>query len=504
MPCADQNATPGADRGQADFEVEAPPNRLARLFAVSYRGLLAELLREHITPGRRVLELGCGAGDVLARLNPGLGVGVDYRPAQIVRARRRHPGIEFREGWIETFEDEREFDFILCSDTLGLLHDIQPVLEHVRRLAGTETRLVLTFHNFVWAPILRLAEWLRLKSVQPELNWLGGEDVLNLLYLSGYETEAIESHLLMPIRIPGVSAAINSLVRVVPGLSALALVHVVVARPKSSAPGAARSVSVVIPCRNERENIEPAIRRMPQFGSRQEIIFVDGASTDGTYEKIQEVIRANPDQNIRLVPQVPDHDYTAAAADGPPRVQMMLPAGKGDAVRKGFAAAAGDILMILDADLTVAPEDLPRFYRAVIDGKGDLVIGSRLVYPVQDQAMRFLNLVGNKVFSWVFTWLLSQRIKDTLCGTKVLTQSAYRRILSHRGHFGDFDPFGDFDLLFGAAHAGLRITEIPVRYHARTSGETKVRPIHHGLMLLRMAVIGLVRIKLARWIPSPG
>jgi glycosyltransferase involved in cell wall biosynthesis len=231
----------------------------------------------------------------------------------------------------------------------------------------------------------------------------------------------------------------------------------------------------VIPCRNEKGNIEAAIQRLPNFGNHQEIIFVDGHSTDGTVEEIQRVIDTYRDRTIRFLAQ-----------DGQ---------GKGDAVRKGFAAATGDILMILDADLTVPPEDLPKFYDAIVCGKGEFINGCRLVYPMEGQAMRFLNLLGNKFFSVAFSWLLNQPLKDTLCGTKVMFREDYLKLAANRHYFGDFDPFGDFDLILGASKLNLKILEVPIRYRDRTYGSTKISRFQHGWLLLKMTFFAFCKLK---------
>ena len=235
------------------------------------------------------------------------------------------------------------------------------------------------------------------------------------------------------------------------------------------------SVSIIIPCRNERGNIEQAVKRLPHFGAHQEIIFVDGHSTDGTLEEIKRVIAHYADHDIKLLEQ--EHS------------------GKGDAVRKGFQEASGDVLMILDADLTVPPEELPVFYDVIASGLGDYVQGTRLVYPMDPGAMRFFNKLGNVAFSQLFTHLLGQPIKDTLCGTKVLWRRDYERICAGRAFFGDFDPFGDFDLIFGAAKLNLKIVEVPVRYRERVYGETNISRWKHGLLLLKMSGVAARKLR---------
>ncbi len=258
-------------------------------------------------------------------------------------------------------------------------------------------------------------------------------------------------------------------------INKLCLVNYIVARPIDEIPITEKSVSVIIPCKNEKGNIENAIKRLPDLGSHMEIIFVDGHSTDGTPDEIERVMRAYPAKDITFLVQ-----------EG---------TGKGDAVRKGFEQAQGDILLILDADLTVPPEEMPKFYNAIASGKGEFINGSRLVYPMENEAMRFLNILGNKFFGLAFSWLLSQRIKDTLCGTKVIGCENYRAIAANRHYFGDFDPFGDFDLLFGASKLNLRIVEIPIRYRARQYGETQISRFRHGILLMKMCFFAIRKLK---------
>ena len=441
-----------------------------------YYRSLADFCRFVIPPGSRVLEIGCGTGDLLAALAPARGVGIDVSPNMVERAARKHPDLEFRVGDAEDLELDETFDYVVLSDVVGLLFDIQRAFEELHKVVDAHTRVVITYHNFLWEPILNLGEALRLKMKVPHQNWLSAEDIDNLLYLTGFETVNKGYRLLIPKWIPLVSNLVNRYIARLPGLRRLCLSQVLVARPLQPADAPVPSCSVIVPCRNEKGNVEQAVIRTPDMGSHTELVFVEGGSQDGTAAEIERVIAAYPDRDIKLVLQ----------GDG---------VGKGDAVRRGFASASGDVLMILDADLTVVPEDLPRFFEALVEGKGEFINGTRLVYPMERRAMRLLNLIGNKLFSLAFTYLLEQRIRDTLCGTKVLYASDYARIANGRSYFGDFDPFGDFDLLFGAAKPRLRITEVPVRYRERRYGSTQIQRFRHGWLLLKMTVMAMRKIK---------
>ncbi len=428
-----------------------------------------------IPEGLRVLEIGSGLGTLLAAVKPFRGVGIDLSPEMVKEATRRHPTLEFRVGDAETLDLDENFDVIILADAVGYLLDVDAALKRLRHACTPQTRIIVSYYNYLWEPILRFSEKLGLKMPQPEQSWLSPADIANLLHLSDFDVVKVERRLLLPKRIPVLSAFFNNVLAHLPGFRALCLSHYVVARPRLRRPERPYSTTIVVPCRNERGNIDAALRRIPRFGGRQEIIFVDGHSSDGTPEEIRRVMAFYPGKNIKLLMQ-----------DGK---------GKGDAVRKGFEEATGDVLMILDADLTVPPESLPKFYEAIASGKGEFINGCRLVYPMEAQAMRLLNLMGNKFFGLAFSWLLNQRIKDTLCGTKVLFRRDYQHLAANRQYFGEFDPFGDFDLLFGASKLNLHIIEIPIRYHARSYGSSNIQRFAHGWLLLKMTVYGFFRLK---------
>jgi ubiquinone/menaquinone biosynthesis C-methylase UbiE len=441
-----------------------------------YYGDQARYYRFLVPEGRSALELGCGTGDLLHALKPRRGVGIDFSGEMIKRARERYPDLEFREADVETLENWGEtFDVLILADVVGHLQDIEDTFRSLRSFCHSETRVIVSYYSFLWEPVLKLGERLGQKMPQQHQNWLSTEDIGNLLRLAGYEEIKTEYRLLIPMRIPGFSDFINRFLAPLPGIRRLCLCRYIVARPSDLRERKTFSTTVLIPCRNERGNVEAAVTRLPSFGEHQEIIFVEGGSTDGTREEIQTMMQKYPEKDIKL-----------AVQEG---------RGKGDAVRSGFSFAKGDILMILDGDLTVPPEDLPKFYRALADDVGEFINGCRLVYPMDKQAMRILNLLGNRFFSFMFTWILNQRFKDTLCGTKALFRKDYEKIQANRDYFGDFDPFGDFDLIFGASKLNLKVAEVPIRYRERTYGSTNISRFRHGWLLLRMTMFAYLKIK---------
>jgi SAM-dependent methyltransferase len=424
----------------------------------------------YVPSDARVLEIGSGNGDLLAALKPSYGLGIDISGQMVRLAASKYPHLNFREMSAEQLDlPGEQFDFIVLSDLVSYLYDIHLVLERLRKACHSRMRLVIHWYSKLWQPVLVLAEKIGLKHPQPLLNWTTVEDIQNLLHLAGFEEIHRRGHILLPKQVPLLTTFANRYVAHVPGFRWMCLTNWMVARPiglqqLDSIP----RVSVICPCRNEAGNIEQLVRRLPSMGSHTELVFVEGHSKDKTLEECRRVA------------------VTVARKDISTFVQVQKGEGKGDAVRLGFSKATGDILMILDADLSVAPENLPQFYHALVSGKGELINGSRLVYAKDPQAMRFLNLLGNKFFALLLSYLLGQPVKDTLCGTKVLHRSGYEGIAKSRAYFGDFDPFGDFDLLFGATKQNLKIVEIPVRYRQRTYGTTNISRFIHGWFLLKM------------------
>ncbi|MBI2075594.1 MAG: glycosyltransferase [Candidatus Harrisonbacteria bacterium] len=419
------------------FDDVAPKREAWQARHSYYHGAIRKTAQFFIPKGSAVLDVGSGTGDLLASVAPKRGVGVDVSPKMTALAAKRHPTLTFFTMDAEHLTLSEPFDHIICSDLVSYLPDVQRAFMEIKKVAHDRTKILITYTNFLWEPLLRFAEFMHLKMSSPAQNWLSAGDLENLLHLAGFEVVKRGEEMLLPVYIPLVSYVVNRFIARLPLIRRLCILRYAIAKPRQAAMRE-YTTSVIIPARNEKGNIEAAVLRTPQLGRHMEIIFVEGGSKDGTREEIQRVIAAHKEKDITLLIQ-----------DGK---------GKGNAMRKGFAAAKGDVLFILDADLTVPPEDLPKFYSAIASGAGEFINGSRLVYQMERQAMQTLNHIA-------------------------------------RAFFGDFDPFGDFDLLFGAAKLGLKIIDLPIRYAARTYGSTNISRWKHGWLLLKMTAFSLLKMK---------
>lgn len=429
-----------------------------------------------------MLEIGCGNGDLLAKVAGSRKTGIDFSEAYIAWAKEKHQGsgIEFLVMDANAMQLQGTYDLVVISNLIGMVDDIERVFTEVKKVCHPNTKVIVQYYNSLWEPVIRFAELTGLKKKTPVQNWLNSRDINNLLYISGFDVYRNSKRMIFPFFIPLLSTLLNRYLAKFPFFRFFALNIYSFAKPlpntNEKSYNTQYSTTVVIPARNESGNIENAILRLPKFGKEVEIIFIEGNSSDDTWETIQTIQKKY-------------------AATHNIRIGQQKGKGKGDAVREGYAMATGDILMILDADLTVPPEDLPKFYDAIASGKGDFINGTRLVYPMEKEAMRFLNYLGNHFFSWAFTWLLDQRFKDTLCGTKVMFRKDYNKLIKNRRYFGEFDPFGDFDLLFGAHKLNLKIVEVPIRYKERTYGSTNISRFKHGVILLRMCLFASRKCK---------
>jgi SAM-dependent methyltransferase len=442
-----------------------------------------KFLREIIPEKSNILELGCGNGQLLASLKPNYGLGVDFSKKLVKEAKKKYHKLNFIEADIEklskTIGSATKFDFVIICDTIGYLEDITDTLDSLHCFFNEDTRLIVSYYSPLWSPFLNLATLLKLKMVNINSTLLGTSDIYNFLDNSHYQTVRIERKILIPFSLFGIERLINRFIAPLPLFSNICLRHYNISRSLKVINNKKKSASVIIPCKNERGNIASAIRRLPKFTDNIEVIFVEGNSSDGTWEEINKVIKVNNKTNKK---------FNIKAYKQPAK-------GKADAVFHAFDNATNDILIILDGDLTVAPESLKKFWNKISSGEAEYINGSRLIYPMDNNAMRFLNYIANKIFSILFTWLLGQRFTDTLCGTKVISKKNYLRAKKKNNDLGNFDPFGDFFLIFAASRLCLKINEVPIRYKARIYGETQISRFSHGMLLVKMLVFAFLKIK---------
>ncbi len=429
-----------------------------------YHDSLAEFVRGVGPPDGNVLEVGAGTGDLLASVPAAHAVGLNLSKRLNELASAKHPLLDLRTFEIDhiSLPDGFTADHVVMVNMLDHVHDIWELVESLQPHLGEHSLLLLTTTNPLWAPVMRLGGRLGWRVPDSPRNYLTSRDIASVLALQGIDV--VESGFLLPApkRVPVVADLLNLIVPDVPVLRYASSVQYLAARVRCVR--RPLSVSVVIPCHNEEGNIAECIARTPDFGRSTEVVVVDDGSRDETRAVVRSVMQRDP--RVRLVAYDTNH-------------------GKANAVRAGFDAATGDVLMILDADMTVAPEDLPKFLKPLQDGTADFVNGTRLVYPMAGQAMPLANFLGNKAFCFLTSWALRQRVSDTLCGTKALFRADYEKL-----PIVGKDRWGDFDLLFGAARSRLRILEIPVHYGDRKSGDSKMNVRRDGWLFLKACLAG--------------
>lgn len=451
----------------AFFEPMAENWELYRERNAYFHGTQRALFRTYVPSGLAVLELGCTTGDLLATLQPGRGVGVDLARRMVEKACHKYPNLEFVEADATFFDTPERFDCIVVNNLLEYIDDIQSLLLNCNRLLKPRGRLLISTLNPLWSPLLRIGERRRLCTPDTRRNFVTGQDAVNLLGLNGFEVVKLTRRTLLPKKIPVVTSLVNLVAAQTPLVRRLCMTEFLVARPAARA---ARdySVSVVVPCYNEAGNIEECVRRVPAMGTHTEVLVVDDGSMDGTAAMVKPEL--NPAVQVRCLAYQPNR-------------------GKLNAVRTGFDAARGEILVILDADMTVPPEDLPHFYRPLREGLADFINGTRLIYPMATGSMKLQNFIGNKLFGVLVSWLAGIRLSDTLCGTKAFFREDYRHF--QMGH----DPWGDFDFLFGAAQRTCKILEVPIHYQERRAGQSKMKALRHTWALLKACWAGFWRVK---------
>ncbi|MFC1709267.1 glycosyltransferase [Candidatus Omnitrophota bacterium] len=431
---------------------------------IYYYSNLKNFLRNSIEPGAKVLEIGCATGEMLASVEPAVGVGIDISSEMIKIAQKKFPKYTFVCSPIENLQHDEKFDYIIMVDLLDHVYDIIELFECVHKFCHPTTKIIITMINPWWEPILKFMEKVGVKAPQGPHNFLEASNLTKIVDFLDFSIIYSGYMLLFPKFIPILSYLANTIGVTIWGLNKFSFVQYIVLRPiQKNNNNLELGCSVIVPCHNEEDNVEEAIKRVPSMGKKTEIIVVDDGSRDRTKEIVRNLQKDN--SNLKLI------DYGSNK-------------GKGYAVQQGFNTASQGVIMILDADMSVPPEELPNFFNLLNKGACDFVNGTRMVYPMEKQAMRYLNNLGNKIFSLIMTFITGQYLTDTLCGTKALYKKDYQRITM------GVDRWGDFDLLFGAVKIKSKIMEMPVHYMSRKSGESKMKTFRHGLHLLRACLRG--------------
>jgi len=442
-----------------------------------YYSKLNEYLKFIVPKNETVLVLGSANGDVLNELRPSRGVGLDPRSEKVEQARQSYPDLEFIHSEYHEFEIEGPFEYIILNDMAGDVFDLTELLNRVAKLCSPTSRVIIHQHNYLWRPIFYVAAALGLKEPETIQNWLSPGDISTMLYAAGMETVQVHSKLFMPINPFGLGSCVNWVMGLLPFAHRLGSTQLIVGRllPQPLKSENELTCTICLTTRDEKENIEPLVRQIPELGKHTEIVFVEGHSQDGTREEIERVLEAYPEKDIRLVDQ--------------PGV------GQGDAIRVGFHEAKGDVIILLEADQTSPVEDVKKAWDVIGSGRADYVNGTRFIYPHARGAMTLRNTIGNMFFALWFSWFLGQRTTDTLCGIKGISKLQYEKLYKTWGFLGVFDPFGDFELIFGASKLGLKICETPTHYYPRQHGDTKTRFFANGWMLAKMALAATHKFK---------
>ncbi len=424
-----------------------------------YHNQIKRFHASSIPKRKRILEIGCATGSLLASLEPEYGLGIDISEKMIEIARGKYPWLNFAVSDIGTLNIDGKFDYVILSNLLEYIPDCLDFFQKIKRFCSHNARVVITNVNPLWEPIMYLSTKLKLRTPDIQRNYITKRDVINMLTLCDYDIIEDGFRMLIPKRVFLVSGFLNKLFSRIPGVSNFCCMQYIIAweRPRIlQAPEP--SCSVIVPCFNELANIRECIARIPRMGKFTEIIVVDDGSSDGTGDIVSEIARKNNEVSL---------------------VRHPVNRGKALAIKTGFENAKGDIVIILDADMAVPPEELPKFFYAIANGNAEFVNGTRMIYPMEKGAMRFFNFLGNKMFGMILSILVGQRNTDTLCGTKAMLRKYYEYI--------NIDSrWGDFDLLFGAAKLKLKTVEMPVHYKRRIAGRSKMKAVKDGFLFLKV------------------
>lgn len=434
-----------------------------------YYTQIQRLLKFLIPPGKSILYFGCYREDVIYSLDASSSVVINEEVDERIS---KNKSVEFVHCKYHLYNPQQEYDYIILDTVIGKTENINLLLRNISSACSSHTRIIIHQENYLWRPLLNFAASFGLKKQEKTQNWLSIKDVETYLETAGFESTRVYKKNIFPLKAGFLGPILNHFFSTIPVLDFLKLDQFIVGRfnkpftqLKSSS-----SLSICLTVKDEEHNIEPIVSSLPVLCENQEILFVEGNSTDNTAKEIERMKMLFPHKNIRLIKQ-------------PGK-------GQGDAIHTGFKEAKGEIIILYEGDGTSEPYDIQYFYEAIEAGRFEFIEGSRFVYPLSHKCMPLANKIGNVVFAKWFSFFLNQRTTDVLSGIKAIRKKDYEKIYNTWGFLGIPDPFGDFELLFGSARYGLKIGEIPIRYKPRVFGESKTSVFKHGWYLLKMAFTG--------------
>lgn len=450
----------------------SPLNFLQR----SYRLLISKEINKLIPNDNSVLDVGCGTGYLTNLINMEKISALEPNINLFNYAKNKYKNIKFYNQKAE--DHNKKYDYIILSDTLSYTFDLYEIFNSLKKNLNENGKTIITIYNPLFKPLIDFIKLLKFIPTKNNINWLTPSDIFNFLYLTDWEVIKFDKKIVFPFNIPFITSFINKFFEIF--LPFLCLKSIYVCKPKYKnidlKTRNQTSLSIIIPARNEEGNIEQILKRFPLINNKIELIFVEGNSTDNTWREIQDVSKKFPSLNVKFFQQPGS--------------------GKYDAVKFGISKSNGEFFLILDSDMTVPPEEIKKFYEILNSGKAEMVNGVRLVYPLERDSMQYLNFMANKFFSIAFSWIFRQRISDTLCGTKGMSKNNYLKIINQKNLFKLNDPFGDFELIFGAYFLNLKIVDIPIRYQKRYYGSTNIRRFFHGTVLLKILFKLIIKIKI--------
>lgn len=433
-----------------------------------YHNQLKQIFKDVIKENSKVLQIGYGLGDILAALYPKKGVSFDDDKDILAISRRRYPIFKFTDFNFNKNKVNDKFDYVIYPNSLEHFDDIQTVFENVYPALSRSSKVVVASVNPRWEQIFYILEKLKLKRPESSRNWLRIENIKNLLEVSGYKVIDSGFRIILPVSIPLISGIINKVIRNIKILSRFCVEQFVVAQKETFSINNNLSCSVVIPTYNQAELLEYCIESIPNVGKKMQIVVVDDASSDRTEQVMKSLSKKH--HNIKYI-------------------RNERPQGEEKSLKIGIESVDLDIILTYDAKMSIPSSELVRFYNVLASKRADFVSGMRFIYPLEGQRLRQLTIIGNIIFSYLYSLFLNQRVFDPLCSIKGFYKKNYSKIkISNNNTL--------LDLLIKAAENKAKILEIPVHYSLESYLENKPHTLARLGILTKGVFYGIWRLKI--------